>query len=83
MDWGLWLNRALKTVGILLGLVIIAIVAMVTYAFTALPKVAAADPALKIAVTPARLKRGEYLAKNVAGCMAATVTATSTPTATR
>ena len=69
MDWGLWLNRALKTVGILLGLVIIAIVAMVTYAFTALPKVAAADPALKIAVTPARLKRGEYLAKNVAGCM--------------
>jgi mono/diheme cytochrome c family protein len=53
------------------GLVLLVLVAGcgIGYVIFALPKVAPADQSLKIESSPARLKRGEYLAKNVAACM--------------
>lgn len=62
------MRKALKILGILLGLMIIFIVSAAIYVKTALPDVGPA-PALKIAATPEKIERGKYLANHVMICM--------------
>ena len=69
MDLERWINRLLKAMGVFFALVIATLVGLIFYAYHFLPKVAPADETLKIEATPARLKRGKYLAQHVAGCM--------------
>jgi len=60
-----------KSVKILLGLLLLAVVALAggySYMLLAFPKVSDA-PDLTIEITPERLERGEYLAMNVAMCI--------------
>jgi mono/diheme cytochrome c family protein len=61
--------KFLKIIGLTLGILIIAVAGLLAYVTTALPKVKPADETLKIEATPARLARGEYLAKHVAACL--------------
>ena len=61
--------RVLKFIGKALLLLVLLIAGLITYVVTCLPKVAPADQSVKVEITPARVARGEYLAKNVAACM--------------
>ena len=63
------MKKLLKFVGWTLGVLVLLIASALTYVVLALPKVAPADQSLKIDVTPARVKRGEYLATSVGACM--------------
>ena len=58
----------LRILGILLGIIVLALAAIFIYLFTALPK---KEPPQQITVeaTPARLARGEYLSRNVTMCL--------------
>lgn len=58
-----------KFLGGLLAVLIVLVAGLILYVVTALPHVAPADQALKIESTPARVKRGEYLASSVMACM--------------
>jgi len=62
------MKKALKILGILLGVLIIAVFAGITYVKTALPNTGEPE-ALTIERTPARIARGEYLAHHVTVCM--------------
>jgi hypothetical protein len=59
----------LKFFGWAFGTLVLVVLGLITYVMLALPKVAPADQTLKIDVTPARVKRGEYLASSVMACM--------------
>jgi hypothetical protein len=62
------MKKAFKVVGIVLAILVLAVVAFITYVKTALPDVGeAAD--LKIEATPERIERGRYLANAVNLCM--------------
>jgi len=61
--------KIVKWLGIVVLLLVLAMAGLVSYVRFALPKVAPADPALKVEITPQRVARGEYLAKHVSGCI--------------
>src|ERR1700761_3144386 len=62
------MNKVLKVILILVGVIVIALIGVGFYVKKALPNVGpAAD--IKVEVTPARVERGKYLATNVAACM--------------
>src|ERR1700679_765059 len=61
--------KVLKWIGMVLGLLVLALAALLAYVRFALPNVAPADESLKIAASPQRLARGKYLAEHAAGCM--------------
>lgn len=63
------MKKFLKGLGIGLGVLVLAVAALLSYVLLALPKVKPADQSLKIEVTAARVARGKYLAENVASCM--------------
>lgn len=63
------MKKALKIFGGLLGLLGVLVLGLITYMNLAFPKVGPANKDLKIELTAERVKRGEYLAKNVAGCI--------------
>jgi mono/diheme cytochrome c family protein len=58
----------LRILGILLCLIVLAVAAVLIYLFTALPKKETPQQ-ITVAATPARLARGEYLARNVTVCL--------------
>src|SRR5262245_51212320 len=62
------MKSLIKGLGILLGLLLVLAGCGVTYVMLALPRVAPADQNLKIESTPARVKRGDYLAHHVMAC---------------
>lgn len=62
------MKKALKILGIILGVVIIAIVGILSYVSFALPNVDEA-PELSVEATPVRVERGRYIANHVAVCM--------------
>ncbi|MFN8164588.1 MAG: cytochrome C [Bacteroidia bacterium] len=62
------MKKALKIIGVLLLLVVLFAVGGIIYLNSAFPKVGAAKE-IKVEITPERLARGEYLAKNVSGCV--------------
>ncbi|WP_080055152.1 c-type cytochrome [Spirosoma aerolatum] len=62
------MKKALKVIGIVLGVVVLGVVGVMAYVKLALPDVGEA-PALKVKATPARIARGEYLANHVTVCM--------------
>lgn len=62
------MKKLLKVVASLLILLIVGVLGLVGYVRFALPAVDAA-PDLKINATPEMLKRGEYMARNVSGCL--------------
>ncbi len=59
----------LKAMGAIVGLLILLVVVLIGVVKFSFPRVQKADQTLKVETTPARLQRGEYLVKNVAGCM--------------
>jgi mono/diheme cytochrome c family protein len=61
--------KVLKWIGIVLGVLVLAVAALLAYVRFALPNVAPADESLKIVASPQRLARGKYLAEHAAGCM--------------
>jgi mono/diheme cytochrome c family protein len=61
-------RKILKIIGIVLGLLVIAIAALLIYVKVALPDVGPA-PDIKVVSTPESVKRGEYLANHVMVCM--------------
>jgi mono/diheme cytochrome c family protein len=63
------MKKLLKVLGQALVILVLVAGCGVGYVMLALPKVAPADQTLKIESSPARLQRGEYLAKHVAACM--------------
>lgn len=63
------MKKLLKGLAYTLGVLVLAIAALLTYVTHALPKVKPADQALKIESTPARVERGKYLAEHVMACM--------------
>jgi mono/diheme cytochrome c family protein len=62
------MRKAFKVLGIILGVVIIGLAAVIGYIKVALPRTGAPIE-LKVQITPARIQRGEYLANHVAVCM--------------
>ncbi len=62
------MKKIFKYIGIILGIIALAIIGILTYLKFALPNVGNA-PELKIEVTPAKLERGNYLANHVMLCM--------------
>jgi hypothetical protein len=62
------MKKVLKIAGILILIIVAAVGALILYATTMLPDVGAA-PDLKVELTDARIKRGDYLANCVASCM--------------
>lgn len=62
------MKKALKILGVLVVLLIVAALGFVAYLKLALPNTGAA-PQLKVAGTPEQIARGEYLANHVAVCM--------------
>lgn len=63
------MKKFLKVAGSILVVLIALVAGLIAYVVTALPHVAPPDQSLKIEVTPARVKRGQYLASNVMACM--------------
>jgi mono/diheme cytochrome c family protein len=59
----------LKAMGTLAGLMVLLVIVLVCMVQFTFPRVRKADQSIKVESTPERVKRGEYLAKNVAGCM--------------
>jgi len=62
------MKKLFRILAIVLGLVVVAIFALVLYVKLALPDVGP-PPDIKIAATPEMVKRGEYLANHVTVCM--------------
>lgn len=62
------MKKVLKIVGYVVLVLVVAVVGLLTYVKTALPKVADAQD-LKIDYTPERIEHGKYLANNVSVCM--------------
>jgi hypothetical protein len=62
------MKRVLKFLGIIIGVVVIAIAGVLTYIGTAFPKIKAATT-MKVIATPEMLKRGSYLANRVCLCV--------------
>jgi mono/diheme cytochrome c family protein len=62
------MKKIVKIVGIVLGVVLLAIVGVMAYVKLALPNVGDA-PTLTVERTPARVARGEYLANHVTVCI--------------
>jgi cytochrome c2 len=62
------MKKVLKIVGVLVLVVFVLVVGAISYVMLFLPNVGKA-PQLSVAATPERVKRGEYLANNVAVCM--------------
>jgi len=62
------MKKALKILGILLAVVVLAVVGIVSYLKFALPAVGPA-PDLKVELTPERIKHGEYLTRHVLACL--------------
>jgi mono/diheme cytochrome c family protein len=62
------MKKALKIIGIILSVLVIAILAGITYVKTALPNTGKPE-VLTIERTPERIARGEYLAHHVTVCM--------------
>lgn len=62
------MKKILKIFLVLIILIVVSIASLLTYVKVALPNVGEA-PDLKIEATPEMLARGEYLAKNVVGCV--------------
>lgn len=62
------MKKILKVIGYLLLLVVLGIGGLILYAKTMLPNVGDA-PDMKIALTPERIARGDYLANCVSSCM--------------
>ncbi|WP_020600130.1 c-type cytochrome [Spirosoma panaciterrae] len=62
------MKKALKVIGIVLGVVVVGVLGAMAYVKLALPDVGEA-PTLKVNATPARVARGEYLANHVTVCM--------------
>lgn len=60
--------KAIKVVGIILSVLIVAILGVGTYIKTALPDTGPA-PTIKVERTAQRIKRGDYLANHVSACM--------------
>jgi mono/diheme cytochrome c family protein len=62
------MKRAMKIVGIAAGVIFVGIMGLLAYLYFFLPN---AGPVQQIIIegTPERLKRGEYLAKHVTGCV--------------
>lgn len=60
--------KALKVIGVILGILILIVVSIGTYVKVALPNTGKAED-ITIEATPERLERGKYLAYNVAVCM--------------
>lgn len=63
------LKKALKIIGIVVGMVLLLLVGFTIFLFTAYPKVGPA-PDLTVDATPERLARGKYLFNHVAVCVA-------------
>jgi len=62
------MKKIFRALGVVLGLVVLAVAAGLTYVKTALPDVGPA-PELTVDSTPAQVERGRYLANHVAVCM--------------
>ncbi len=62
------MKKALRILGILLGVAVLAVAGVASYVKFALPNVGP-PPALKVQATPARLARGEHLARYGMGCL--------------
>ena len=62
------MKKALKYLGYLLALLIVAVAGLLSYVKLALPNVGEAED-LKIEHTPERIARGRYLANSVTVCM--------------
>ena len=62
------MKKAVKIIGILVGVLIIALGGVLAYVSLALPNVGAA-PEMKIEATPERIARGHYIANHVAVCL--------------
>lgn len=62
------MKKAVKIIGILVGVIVLALGAAMAYVSLALPNVGEA-PEMKIERTPIRVARGEYIANHVAVCM--------------
>jgi mono/diheme cytochrome c family protein len=62
------MKKALKILGILLVIIIVAVAGIAAYVKLALPNVGDA-PNITVQATPERIKRGEYLANHVMVCM--------------
>ena len=62
------MKKAVKIIGILVGVIVLAVGATMAYVSLALPNVGEA-PEMVIEPTPARVARGEYIANHVAVCM--------------
>lgn len=58
-----------KAIGALLGLMITLVIIMILLVQFTFPRVRKADQTIKVELTEARIKRGDYLANHVAGCM--------------
>jgi mono/diheme cytochrome c family protein len=62
------MKKVLRIFGILLAVVVLAVAGVASYVKFALPDVGEASD-LKVEITPARLKHGEYLATTQMGCL--------------
>ncbi len=62
------MRKILRIVFIVIIVLLIGVSAIALYVKTALPNVGEA-PNLKVAITPGRVQRGEYLANHVVACM--------------
>jgi mono/diheme cytochrome c family protein len=60
-------KKVFRVLGVVLGLVVLAVAGGLTYVTTALPDVGPA-PELTVEITPAQIERGKYLANHVAVC---------------
>ena len=61
-------KKIFRVLGVVLGLVVLAVAGGLTYVTTALPNVGPA-PKLAVEMTSAQIERGKYLANHVALCM--------------
>lgn len=62
------MKKILKVIGIIVGVLVLGVAALLTYVKTALPNVGDAEE-IKIEYTPERIARGKYLAHSVNVCM--------------
>lgn len=62
------MRKALKILGIIVGVLVVGLLGILAYVSFALPDVGEA-PEMKVEVTPARVERGRYLATHVSVCL--------------
>lgn len=62
------MKKALKVIGIVLGVIVVLLGGVITYVLLAFPDVGVA-PDLKVETTAERIERGRYLANSVSVCM--------------